>query len=210
MALLKPKNKTMKAIKSFLLVALVVAAATASAQKIKATKGDFSQLKGQSKVNVEFVYSNDLMVGDMKEKDYLDKKVKDLNAKEPGRGDKWKAAWNNDRKSRYEPHFFELFNKSAGGLTGGNYPDAKYTLIVKVVRIEPGFNAYVVRKFAEIDTEISLVETANKTNVLSAVEADRAPGRTYGMDDLDTGVRISEAFEMLGKSFGKYLAKLFK
>ena len=67
-----------------------------------------------------------------------------------------------------------------------------------------------LRKFAEIDTEISLVETSNKGKVLGAVTADRAPGRTYGYDDYDTGVRISEAFEMLGKSFGKYLAKANK
>ena len=199
----------MKAIKHFMLVAIVLVASAASAQKIKATKGDFSALKGQSKVNVEFVY-DDIMVGKDKEKDYLDRKVAEYNKKEAGKGDKWKAAWNNDRKSRYEPHFFELFNKSAGSLIGGNFPDAKYTLIVKVKRIEPGYNIYVSRKFAEVDTEISLVETSNKGKTLGAVTADRAPGRTYGFDDLDTGVRISEAFEMLGKSFGKYLAKLLK
>jgi len=198
----------MKTIKHIMLVALVLVAAAASAQKIKATKGDFSALKGQSKVNVEFVYDN-VMVGKDKEKDYIDRKVKEYNEKEAGKGDKWKAAWNNDRKSRYEPHFFEQFNKQSG-LTAGSFPDAKYTLVVKVKRIEPGFNIVVMRKFAEIDTEISLVETSNKGKVLGAVTADRAPGRTYGYDDYDTGVRISEAFEMLGKSFGKYLAKANK
>ena len=198
----------MKTIKHIMLVALVLVAAAASAQKIKATKGDFSALKGQSKVNVEFVYDN-VMVGKDKEKDYIDRKVKEYNEKEAGKGDKWKAAWNNDRKSRYEPHFFEQFNKQSG-LNAGSFPDAKYSLVVKVKRIEPGFNIVVMRKFAEIDTEISLVETSNKGKVLGAVTADRAPGRTYGYDDYDTGVRISEAFEMLGKSFGKYLAKANK
>jgi hypothetical protein len=198
----------MKTIKHIMLVALVLVAAAASAQKIKATKGDFSALKGQSKVNVEFVYDN-VMVGKDKEKDYIDRKVKEYNEKEAGKGDKWKAAWNNDRKSRYEPHFFEQFNKQSG-LNAGSFPDAKYTLVVKVKRIEPGFNIVVMRKFAEIDTEISLVETSNKGKVLGTVTADRAPGRTYGYDDYDTGVRISEAFEMLGKSFGKYLAKANK
>lgn len=198
----------MKNMKHLMLAALALIAISASAQKIKVTQGAFTALKGQTKVNVEFVYE-DIMVGKDKEAAYLDKRVKELNAKEAGKGDKWKAAWNSDRKARYEPHFFEQFNKQSG-LTGGAFPDAKYTLVVKVKRLEPGFNIVVMRKFAEVDVNISLVETANKGKALGVASADRAPGRTYGYDDLDTGVRLSEAFEMLGKSFGKFLAKLIK
>lgn len=198
----------MKTLRMAFVGLLALVAVAASAQKIKTTQGAFTALKGQSKVNVEFVYDN-IMVGKMTEKEYLDKRVSEINAKEAGKGEKWKAAWNADRKSRYEPHFYEQFNKQSG-LNAGSFPDAKYTLIVKVKRIEPGYNIYVSRKFAEVDTDISLVETSNRSKVLGAATADRAPGRTYGFDDLDTGVRISEAFEMLGKSFGKFLAKLVK
>jgi hypothetical protein len=46
--------------------------------------------------------------------------------------------------------------------------------------------------------------------VLAKVSIDGAPGRTYGLDDMDTGVRIAEAYEMTGKAFGKYIKKELK
>lgn len=199
----------MKTIKHIMLIALAMVAITASAQKLKQTEGTFAALKGQSKVNVEFDYSN-FKVGKLSESDYITKKVDEYNKKEAGRGDKWKAAWNADRKSRYEPHFYEQFNKQSG-LTGGSFPDAKYTIIIRVTRIEPGFNIpMVMQKYAENDTEVSLVETANKGKVLGKATAIRALGRTYGGADWDTGVRIAESFELLGKTLGKYIAKLLK
>lgn len=199
----------MKTIKHFTLVALVLVAAAASAQKLKPTEGAFTALKGQSKVNVEFDYSN-FNVGKMTEKDYVAKRTKELNDKEAGRGDKWKALWVSDRKNRYEPHFFEQFNKQSG-ITGGSFPDAKYTIIVRVTRIEPGFNIpMVMQKNAENDTELILVETSNKGKALGKITATKALGRTYGGNDWDTGIRIEESFELLGKTFGKFLAKLFK
>lgn len=198
----------MKAIKPLLLAALVIIASAASAQKLKETEGSFNALKGQSKVNVEFDYS-DFNVGKLTEKDYLAKRTKELNEKEAGRGDKWKALWVSDRKNRYEPHFFEQFNKQSG-LTGGSFPDAKYTIIVKVTRIEPGFNIpMVMQKNAENDTELILVETSNKGKALGKITATKAVGRTFGGNDWDTGIRIEESFELLGKTLGKYIAKLF-
>lgn len=197
----------MKAIKQFMIAALVLVAATASAQKLKEDEGSFAALKGQSKVNVEFDYSN-FMVGKMTEKDYLEKRTKELNEKEAGRGDKWKALWVSDRKNRYEPHFYEQFNKQSG-ITGGSFPDAKYTIVVKVTRIEPGFNIpMVMQKNAENDTQLTLVETSNKGKALGKITATKAVGRTFGGNDWDTGVRIEESFELLGKTLGKYIAKL--
>lgn len=198
----------MKATKLLFVGVLAIAALTASAGTTKKVEGSSAALKGQTTVNVEFDYSN-FNVGKMSEADYLTKKVAEYNKKEPGRGDSWKASWNNDRKSRYEPHFFELFNK-VSGLQGGNNPSAKYTFIVRVKRIEPGYNIVVSQKYAEVDLEIVLVETANKDKVLGKWTVTRAPGRTYGGNDYDTGVRISEAFEKAAKDFGNTLAKELK
>lgn len=197
----------MKKLKTVMLGLLVIVAGAASAQKVTQTEGNASVLKGQKKVNVEFVY-DDFSVGKEKESDYVARKVKEYNEKEAGRGDKWKNSWISDRKGTYEPQFFELFNKYSGGIQGGAFTDAKYTLIVKIKRIEPGFNVYVMKKYAELDVEISVVETANKGKVLAKIKADKAPGRTYGLSDMDTGVRIGETFAMLGKTFGKWLTKL--
>lgn len=197
----------MKTIKQFMLAALVLVAATASAQKLKVDEGTFAALKGQSKVNVEFDYSK-FNVGKLTEKEYVEKRTKELNEKEAGRGDKWKGLWVSDRKNRYEPHFYEQFNKQSG-LTGGSFPEAKYTIVVKVTRIEPGFNIpMVMQKNAENDTELTLVETSNKGKALGKITATKAVGRTFGGNDWDTGIRIEESFELLGKTLGKHIAKL--
>jgi hypothetical protein len=187
-----------------LMLALVL---TASASKVKKTEGSVAALKGQKQINVEFVYQ-DFKVGNKQtETEYVNKKVSDYNKKEAGRGDKWKASWEGDRKARYEPHFFELFNK-VSGLEGGDFPSAKYTLIVKTKRIEPGYNIPMIsQKYAEVDLEIWLVETANKGKALAKYTVEKAPGRTYGGADWDTGVRIAEAYEKAAKDFGNTLAK---
>jgi len=199
----------MKAMKLLFVGALAIATLTTTAGTVKKIEGSSAALKGQTTINVEFDYSN-FNVGKMSEADYLTKKVGEYNKKEAGRGDTWKASWNNDRKGRYEPHFFELFNK-VSGLQGGNNPSAKYTLIVKAKRIEPGFNIpMVMQKYAEVDLEIWLVETANKDKALAKWTVTKAPGRTYGGNDYDTGVRIAEAFEKAAKDFGNTLAKELK
>lgn len=199
----------MRSIKLTVVALLAAVTLTATAGTTKKIEGNPTVLKGQTKVNVEFIYK-DFKVGKMNESDYVTKKVGEYNKKEAGRGDKWKTSWEGDRQARYEPHFYELFNK-VSGFQGGNFPDAKYTILVKTKRIEPGFNIpMVMQKFAEVDLEIWIVETANKDKALAKYTVTRAPGRTYGGADWDTGVRIAEAFEKAAKDFGNTLAKDIK
>ncbi len=191
------------------LVLILLSVVTSYAQKIKVTKGDLGILKGVDKLNVEFDYS-DMTVGKKKsEADYIKEKKAAYNKKEAGTGDKWEKAWVADREGRYRPKFEELFNKTSG-MTGGKYPDAKYTLIFKTTRTEPGFNIGVTRKDAEIDAEVYIVETANKDAKKVTMSITRIPGRSGGGYDFDTGVRLEEAYAKAGKALGKYIAKKTK
>jgi len=176
----------------------------ATAQKIKKTEGDASVLKGQTNINVVFTYDN-MSVGKFdKEADYVSSKKGEINEREAGKGDKWAAAWVSDRKSRFEPDFIELFTKNTSFLLG-NHPEAKYTMTINTTRTEPGFNIVMMKKNAQIDLTITISETASKKTV-AAYTVLKAPGRTYGYGDMDTGVRISEAYATAGKYFGKQLA----
>ena len=83
--------------------------------------------------------------------------------------------------------------------------DAKYTMIVKTVSIEPGWNIGISRKNAEIDLEVWIVETANKSSKLASFTISNVPGGTAFGYDFDTGLRISEAYAKAGKSLGKSL-----
>ena len=172
------------------------------AQKVKTTSGSDDILKPESSINIEFNYDN-ITVGKYKnEQDYITAKTEEYNKKEPGKGDTWAASWKRDREARYEPKFIELFKLSSGMSI---ITDAKYTMIVKTISIEPGWNIGISRKNAEIDLEVWIVETANKSNKLATFTISNVPGGTAFGYDFDTGLRISEAYAKAGKSLGKSL-----
>ena len=177
--------------------AIVLLSLSVQAQKIKIQSGDFDFLKGETVVNLKYDYS-DMAVGKFdREEDYVQKKVDDYNKKYPGtgRGEQWKEAWEGDRESRFEPKFAK------------DRTDAAYTLILKTVFTEPGFNVYVTKKPALINVEAIFVETANPENVLGVITSDKNPGRTFGDADFDTGIRIAEAYAKCGKELGAFLVK---
>jgi len=191
----------MKRIANFL-IAVLFLSIQANAQKVKNTSGDADVLKSESSINIEFTYDN-ISVGKYKvEQEYIKAKTEEYNKKEPGKGDSWAASWKNDREARYEPKFIELFKLTSGMSI---VTDAKYTMIVKTISIEPGWNIGISRKNAEIDLEIWIVETANKSNKLASFTINNVPGGTAFGYDFDTGLRISEAYAKAGKSLGKSL-----
>lgn len=198
--------------KLFLLTAttmLLFAVNNATAQKVKLESGKLNALASESKMNVEYDYS-DMNVGKkLTEGEYIAKKKAEYNEKEAGRGDKWEKAWKADRKARFHPQFEELFNKYCN-VKIGDYSDAKYTMIVKTTRTEPGYNIHISRKNAEIDAEVTIVETANKSNVVAKYTIMKSPGRTFGGYDYDSGVRIQEAYAAAGKALGRVMGKSLK
>lgn len=184
-------------------IAAMAVTLTASAQRIKLIEGDLSPLKNERNIAVEFAYDNQKVGKYDQEKDYVSHKKEELNKKEPGRGDTWEKAWISDRETRFEPKFNELFEKSSEMTTGGK--NAKYTLVFKTTFTEPGFNIGIMRKNAEINADVLIVETANKSNVIGKISVQKALGRTFGGYDFDTGERISECYADAGKALGKFV-----
>ena len=184
------------------LIATLLLGLQANAQKVKTTSGSDDILKPESSINIEFNYDN-ITVGKYKnEQEYITAKTEEYNKKEPGKGDSWAASWKNDKQSRFEPKFIELFKINSGMSV---MTEAKYTLIFKTLSMEPGFNVGVMRKNAEIDAEVWIVETANKSNKLATFTISNVPGGTAFGYDFDTGLRISEAYANAGKKLAKYL-----
>jgi hypothetical protein len=180
----------------------------AFSQKIKLIEGDLSPLKGETSINVRFVYDN-MSVGKFdKESDYIAKKVGDYNQKEPGRGDTWAKSWVADREQRFEPKFVELFDKS-GDITIARKKPAKYTLIFKTTFTEPGFNVVIRHKNAVINAEAWIVETG-KERVIAKISIKKAPGHTFGGYDYDSGTRIAECYAISGKKLAKFIKKKAK
>ena len=178
-------------------------------QKTDMYMGSMDALKGQAKVNLAYDYS-DMSVGDFdKEADYVKEKTADRNKDEAGSGDEWARKWVEDRKNRFEPKFEELFNAylEGSGLKGGDYPDAAYTLVVKTTHTEPGWNVGVMRRPANINADIWLVETGKNDKALGKFSLTKVPGRDVWGYDFDTGSRLEEAYAKTGKEMAQYLVK---
>ncbi|MDE3249967.1 MAG: hypothetical protein KGO82_14990 [Bacteroidota bacterium] len=191
---------------TLLAVAVLFCTARAGAQRLKITEGNLDVLKNETKINMEFTYEK-LSVGKYKdESDYIAKKTDEYNKKEPGRGDRWAKEWIADRKNRYEPQFKELFEKYSDMKVTDGDKSVKYTLVLKTTTMEPGFNVGVMRKNAEIDGEIWIVETATQ-NVVCEIKMDNAKGRDFWGADFDTGGRIAECYADAGKAVAKFIKK---
>ena len=179
------------------------------AQKLTLESGDLSLLKGQTKLNVEYLY-DDMMVGKKTEADYIKEKVEKYNKDETGKGDKWLENWKNDRKDKYQPKFEELINKyleDAKVNVSSKNTDAKYTLIIYTDFTEPGFNIGVARQPAYINTIVTVVETADKSKEIAKISIEKSPGQDVVGNDYDTGYRIQEAYAKCGKELAKFLMK---
>lgn len=182
------------------------------AQKIRTESGDLSFLKGQTELNIQYDFSDFQVGGFSSEGEYKNKKIKEYNEKEAGRGDTWEKSWERDKKERFPNKFEELFDK---GLTGKmhiaqNNEKATYTLIVKTTFIEPGFNVGVMRRSAAVAFEYIFVESGDESKVMAKLKQPDVPGAQFGGYDYDTGARISESYAKGAKMLAAYILKNMK
>jgi hypothetical protein len=202
--------------KTLLLLALVVAStATLSAQKFRVRSGELAPLAAEKQVAAVFTY-NDMQVGKLREADYIERKVADYNKDEAGKGDRWHENWVKDRTERFEPKFFELFNKyMADDSRGGGFalvPDdgaTKYLMRVNTQFTEPGFNVGVVRQNASITLDVEVVDRASN-EVVAKVLIENASANSFSGFDFDSGFRIQECYAKAGREWAKYLIKNLK
>ena len=202
----------MKKLKLNLLLAgaLFFGAMSALAQNIKVESGALEVLKGETVLNLEYVYDG-LTVGKLAEQAYVDEKVAEYNKKEAGKGDTWLASWKSDRERRFQPKFEELLNKQFAQakieMNAGAHPEAKFTLVLKTTNLEPGFNVAVMRRPAMISTEVTIYDTKDRSKALAEITILKAPGQDAMGYDFDTGWRLSEGYAKTGKELGKLLIK---
>ena len=196
------------------LLVLLLVATVSFAQKMKVTKGDFAFLAGQKDVNVEFNYSNlKLLKDNATESQYIDNRKKDLNDKTRGVGDSWEKKWQGAKDGIWQPKFLELLAATATKEKDIVFMEgstkSKYTLIVDVVWIFPGWDVAIMKQPAKVSTVLRFVETANRNNILLEVTTENAPGDQWG-NNFSNESRIGEGFAKTGKSFGKMVIKELK
>lgn len=198
--------------KKSLLAAVFFITAFASAQKMELKSGDLAVLKNEKEVNVEFNFSNvKLMKENKSEAEYVADRQAELNGKAKGNGDIWKKKWEAAPEGIWKPKFLELINtvltKEDKNVTfQEGLSSAKYTLIVDIDWIFPGWDVYMMKQPAKVTTTLKVVESANKSKVLAEVTSENAPGDQWG-NNFSNESRIGEGFAKTGKSFAKLLLK---
>lgn len=196
--------------KKLLVLTVLFASTVTMAQEI--VKGDLGFLKDQKEVNVEFDYSNLTMMKDKKtEAQYVAERLADLNEKGKGTGTAWKKKWEGAREAIWQPKFMELINIVLGKEKKDvsfqeDLSSAKYTLIVEVVWIFPGWDVSMMKQPAKVTTNLKFVETANKSNVICEIFSENKPGDQWG-SQFSNESRIGEGFAKTGKDLAKFLAK---
>ena len=206
-------NNVMK--KVLVSMCIVIFSQLVFSQKMDLKSGDFKSLKGEKTVNIEFNYSNlKLMNENLTESEYVEKRAKDLNEKTKGNGDIWKKKWEGAKETIWEPKFMALMLKTMKkAKINTTYvqddKSSKYTILVDVVWIYPGWDAWVMKQPAKVSMVIKLVETSNKSNVLATLNTNNAPGDQFG-SNFSNESRIGEGFAKTAKSLGKMIKKHVK
>jgi hypothetical protein len=185
---------------------------TSIAQKISTESGDLSFMNGQTELNVKYDFS-EFQIGDFSsEAEYKQKKIKELNEKEAGRGDQWENSWERDKKERFPNMFEKLLNKriKAKIHAAQNNEKAKYTLIVKTIFMEPGFNFGIVRRDAVVTFEYLFVDANDESKTLAKLTHPYVPGSHHSGYDYDPGSRLSESYAKGAKMLAAYILKNIK
>jgi hypothetical protein len=192
--------------KTILLAIFAFIGLTSFAQRsTNAKDADFSFLVGKKDMNIVFDYEGMTVGKNQTEVDYVNNQVAEKNEKKKGTGDEWRKAWENGKLNLYEPTFKNAFTKKLGkvGVAVSEGDNAEITVIVRTTRMEPGFNAGVAKKRAEIDLEYIFVETANKDNIIATVVMTRV----LGNDTFTVSDRLNLAYMGAGASLGGYIKK---
>ncbi|NNE78143.1 MAG: hypothetical protein HKN31_13855 [Pricia sp.] len=197
--------------KNYFTLLLCLVCFTALAQKMKLKEGGFDFLKGQTEVNIQFVYDNmTLLKKNLSEEQYIKEHSAELDEKTKGKGKTWEKNWAAARDLIWEPKFTELMNRyfyeDHGINFGQDLPDADYTLLVDTVWLYPGWDAGVMKQPAKVTTNLKFVETADKNNVLAEVTSKDAPGNQWG-SSFSNEDRLGEGYAKTGKSFAKLILK---
>ncbi|MBI2258267.1 MAG: hypothetical protein HYU67_05150 [Flavobacteriia bacterium] len=202
--------------KKLLIVLLGTFCFTAESFAQKFIEGDktLAFLSGETEFNLKFDYAG-VKVGKKDESVYKAEKIAEFNKKQAGKGDRWNEKWDRSRENLYEPMFEELINKvlfkANPSIKVAKNLNSKYTIIVKTVMMEPGWNAVVAKQDPYCDFEVSWIETSSgevkakcfMNNVMGIVMADSDW-------DFNFENRMKESYAKAGKMIGKAMSKPLK
>lgn len=183
------------------------------AQKAKIQEGSWKNLKGITKYNLVFDYSDLEIPKYDSEEEFLEDKMAKREEKEAGAGERFKKSWFADREDRYEPKFIESFNKrfeNGEVKVGKDVDGAEYTIKVHTTFLYAGYNVGVMRQNSKVSAVLTFYKNDAPDKILFQIKYIKAEGNGAFGNDYNSGYRISEAYAKLAKTFAKHLKKKTK
>jgi len=196
--------------KLFLGLFVIISTTIFAQNKLTIESGNLSFLKGQTEVNVERNYGSPLFQADnFTETEYLNRRQKETIEKKGEAAWKiWIETWEKNVEMVWTEKFIEGLNKSKKIKFSQNV-EAKYTLIIHPKWMYAGWSGFVMQP-GKLSSEITIVETANPTNVLATIKGDKIEGVGSKVDyGMEYG-RIAAAYEKTGKEISKEIKKAIK
>lgn len=165
----------------------------------KLVSGDASVLKGEKLFNIEAVWTDSFEFDGDPFSEYYADEIKHYQKKNKVEDQKeFEDDWSTWKKETYPKGFSEGFNsfleKKMGVKAELNATDAKYTLKIETIEIDPGGSS-----LAEVELKVIVVETNNPENVIAVIEGVKAGGRLPGPEK----VRVQDAYRMAGILFSR-------
>lgn len=182
-----------------MLFSIVVMAA--SAQKLK---GNIDFLKGQEEVNVIFDFDGVTMDGDT-EQEYIEDRIEDQSKED---ADKWLAEWNGSARKSFKKTYVKYFNDESKKFEIGNFPEAEYTIIVKINDIDPGNFAGPFSNPAKIKTTVNIIKTGEEGTILASISNNK-DYNNFTISPVEFN-RIESGFGEAGKMLAKFMNKKVK
>ncbi len=178
--------------------------------EVTVNSGDLSFLKGQTTLNVQFVYDG-MLVSQFSEPIFL--KQKKSEYRKTADYEKFMSDWEADRAGKYEPKFLKQLNLTlfrADIKADMGLGDAKYIMIVKTAKTEPGFyhGSSGMKRDTYINLVVNFVETADTNHVLCTVKANYIVGETDNLAEMkETNTRITYAYGAAADKISKIIYK---
>jgi hypothetical protein len=188
---------------SVILVAMLCSVSMLSAQKLN---GSIKFLKGQSNINVVFDYTQ-LNVGDKPEADFVKERL--ASEKDEAGAADWQARWEKAREE-FKTKFYEACTGSLkkAKIEVGVYPEAEYTIIVKVSNIDQGRffpTGGMLEKSPFLTGEVAFVKTGT-TEELASVIFKKVSAGTASVQAVES-FRLEHPFSELGRQVGRIINK---
>ncbi len=154
------------------------------AQRFDIVSGKLENLKGITQYNVGFDFAEVALIG--------------LDNREANDGRDYRAA--------FTAYFNKMFGKAE--VVIGQFPDAKYTMLVKPTWIYKGYHAASEFGAAKISATITVYETADPSRILLAIHFEKAVGTKHDIMSNNVSDRVSWAYEKLAKNMSMQIKRV--